>query len=650
MSCKRDLRSTSNIRFNSITVADRSYVQDTDRTPTFSPPVTKICFMSSEIDTPISNDTDAHGSPTTAALLPLRVWPAIVLILSMIACRLIPMAVNDGPPMLWILSSFGPLACSLLMLIWWVTFSRASSWERLTGLVGALSALGITALSLHSTVVGPGMALLTVPVGMSVFGLTAVALRGFTTINRTFIIVLLTAAGFGSTLLLRAEGMRSDFTMEFPWRWTPTVEEQLLADSKSRLGIGMAEFAATDVDTWLNAPEWPSFRGANGATQQGTVISSDWSANPPQELWKIKVGPAWSSFVVAGELLFTQEQRGPNESVVCYAANTGKEIWTQQIESRFWDPLGGPGPRATPTLANDGLFVQGATGYVLKLDPRTGDILWQQDVRELADREPLEWGYSSSPLVLNSEVIVYAGGDGDRGVFGLSTETGEVQWSAASGTHSYSSPALVELLDQQFIAMLTNDGVHLIEPQTGVVKLNYEWPYIGYRAVQPRVVDGNALLVATGNGAGTRRIEVTATDDGLAAAELWTSKRLKPDFNDFVIHQGHAYGFDNKIIACIDLNDKGKAKWKGGRYGKGQLMLLADSDLLLVLGESGEIVLLKATSNGHEELAKVQALEGKTWNHPVVVGDRLFIRNFQEASCWKLPVAGETPVALTDAP
>jgi len=604
--------------------------------------------MSSENAAEIDDDF-IPGSAEPSVLKPLRVWPAFALILSMIVCRTIPLFVNDGPPMLWMLSSFGPLACSLLMLVWWVTFSRSSARERLIGFIGVLSAVGITVMSLDPTMQGPGMALLTVPLGMSLFGLASIAVRRMLTLNRTFIIVLITAIGFGSTLLLRTDGMRSDFSMEFRWRWETSVEDQLLADSQNRQGGGMADFAAADVDRWLSDPEWPAFRGVGGAAQQqGAVISSDWSANPPQELWKITVGPAWSSFAVAGELLFTQEQRGEHETVVCYAANSGKEIWTQHVESRFWDPLGGPGPRATPTLGDGGVYVQGAAGVVLNLNPRTGDIQWQKDLRELAQRNPLEWGFSSSPLVVGDQVVVYAGGDGDRGVFGLNTDTGETEWSAPAGNHSYSSPALVELLGELYIAMLTNDGVTLIEPQTGRVKLDYKWPYIGYRAVQPRVIDKDSLLLPTGNGAGTRCIQVAAAENGLSATELWTSTGLKPDFNDFVIHKGYAYGFDNKILACIDLKD-GKRKWKGGRYGKGQLMLLADSDLLLVLGESGKVVLLNASPDGHEELADVQAFEDKTWNHPVVVGDRLFIRNSKEASCWKLPVTeGRSVASLMD--
>lgn len=111
----------------------------------------------------------------------------------------------------------------------------------------------------------------------------------------------------------------------------------------------------------------------------------------------------------------------------------------------------------------------------------------------------------------------------------------------------------------------------------------------------------------------------------------------KPDFNDLVVHQGYLYGFDNAIFACVDLKD-GRQTWKGGRYGKGQVLLLADSDLLIVLSEKGELVLLKASPDSMEELAKIAAMDGKTWNHPVVVGERLYVRNAEEAVCYQLPL------------
>ncbi|MFN5101415.1 MAG: alcohol dehydrogenase, partial [Planctomycetota bacterium] len=145
-------------------------------------------------------------------------------------------------------------------------------------------------------------------------------------------------------------------------------------------------------------------------------------------------------------------------------------------------------------------------------------------------------------------------------------------------------------------------------------------------------------LIPAGMGTGTRLVEFSSGSNGLEAKELWTSIDMKPDYNDILVHDGNIYGFDNSIFACIGLED-GKRKWKGGRYAKGQALLLADSGLILVVSEKGELVLLRATPEKHQELGKIDALKDKTWNHPVVVGDRLYLRNAEEAVCYKLATA-----------
>ncbi len=481
--------------------------------------------------------------------------------------------------------------------------------------------------------------IVTVPMGTAAFALGAVLCSRMLTFRRTLIAVLLAIAGFGFSTLLRSDGMWGDFALGLHWRWLPSPEEQMLASKRTQTPVTLEELTTADIDQALANPEWPAFRGSDRASRQtGTQLALDWDTNGPEELWRIAVGPAWSSFAVAGNLLFTQEQRGKMETVVCYDANSGRQVWAHQFESRFDDPMGGPGPRGTPTLAGGALYALGAEGFVMRLDPKTGEVVWQQDLREVADRQPPMWGFSSSPLVVDSVVIVYAGGKGNKGTLAFDVESGNLCWSAAAGDHSYSSPQLGRLANKTYVLMLTNTGLDVLDPATGEARLGYEWKHEGYRSLQPQVVDGDSVLMPTGMGTGTRRIRVTNNDDELSVEELWTSRDMKPDFNDFVVYQGHAYGFDNAIFACIDL-ETGARMWKGGRYGKGQVLLLEDSGALLVVSEKGELVLLKADSSKHTELAKLKVLEGKTWNHPVVVGDRLYIRNAQEAACYRLPLA-----------
>ncbi len=568
--------------------------------------------------------------------------------MAMIFFRFLPNLLEDGPAGLWMSAAFGPALCSILILAWWLAASRASWRERMLGLVGVLLSAFICISLMHPTMLGPAVTVLTIPMGMACFGLGTILFARLQSSKRTIFAILLALAGFGFSLSLRSEGMWGDFAPAFGWRWTPSAEEELLAHTEDRASVDLDELDLNRLEYSLLNPEWSGFRGPDRTgSQSGPALATNWDQRPPRQLWKISVGPAWSSFAVAGGLIFTQEQRGEFETVVAYTAATGAEVWTQQIQSRFDDPLGGPGPRATPTIANGSLFVLGAEGFLLRLDPKTGEIIWQHELQKLADRTPPMWGFSSSPLVVDDLVIVHAGGAGDKGILAFASNSGELRWSAPSGSHSYSSPQLCQVAGEDLLIMMSDDGFEAYAPQSGEIRLRYSWPVQGgYRSLQTHVVEKDSILIPTGQGFGTRRVRLAHSNGELTAAEVWTSRQLKPDYNDLVVFEGHAYGFDGLAFTCIDLAD-GQRKWKGGRYGKGQVLLLANMGALLVATETGEIVLVEATPTAHKELCRFQAVDGKTWNHPVVVGDRLYIRNAEEAACYQLPtveeVSGDAP-------
>jgi outer membrane protein assembly factor BamB len=573
--------------------------------------------------------------------IPLRVWPALVLVALMVLARYGPGYLTGGLSTYWMIAVFGPVLCGVLMVVWWMVASRATWKEKGVGLLGLIVALGVTLVLVDPTMRGPGTRYLTVPMGMMAFALGAALFRRRGLMVRTGYALLMAFAGFGFSLVLRNEGMTGHYTFGLLWRWTQTPEEAMLAGrggESADPALVLPESGGADLA--LARPEWPGFRGAErDGRARGPQISTNWAGQPPRALWKISVGPAWSSFAVAGKLLFTQEQRGPMETAVCYDADTGREIWTRQIETRLEDPMGGPGPRATPTLAGGGLFITGATGVLMRLDPATGGIVWQQDLKAVAGCEVPMWGFSASPLVAGSLVIVHAGGPGDKGVLAFDTGSGDLRWSAAAGKESYSSPQWNTIAGQDLVLMLSNEGLLFLDPVTGEERLDYKWKFIGYRALQPSPAGEGVFLLPTGLNLGTRAIRITSSHGQLAAEELWTSRNLKPDFTDLVVYQGCAYGVDGGIFTCVDLAT-GERKWKGGRYGKGQVLLLEDSGLLLVAAEQGSVVLLRADPGGHVELGSFQALSGKTWNHPVVVGDRLYVRNAQEAAAYVLTLAG----------
>jgi outer membrane protein assembly factor BamB len=580
-------------------------------------------------------DSLAHSTKSR----PLRTWPALLLVALMLLMRFGPAYLEGGLGSYWMIAVFGPLICCLLLLIWWLAASRATWKERLFGILGLVGSLIVTLMLVDPTMRGPGTTYLTLPMGMVLFALGATWLRKRRPAIRTGLALLLALAGFGFSVLLRNEGMTGSYALGTHWRWSRTPEDVMLSVRKGKAAAKPDLPDSGKLSSALANPEWPGFRGADRAARsRGPQISTNWTALPPRQLWKIPVGPAWSSFAVAGKRLFTQEQRGPKETVVCYDGETGHEIWNQQTETRLDDPLGGPGPRATPTVADGGLFVTGVTGTYQRLDPATGEVVWKQDLTTVAKRKAPMWGFAASPLVAGTVAIVYAGGPDGKGVLAFDAASGAPRWSAAAGNDSYSSPQLNTILGEELVPMLSDEGLVFLDPTSGKERLHYDWKFKPYRALQPCLIGSDTILLPTGMNAGTRAIRIAKTNGQLTAQELWTSRNLKPDFSDLVTHQGYAYGEDGGIFTCIDLKT-GERKWKGGRYGKGQVLLLENSGLLLIAAEQGQVVLLRADSNEHAEVASFKALEGKTWNHPVVVGDRLYVRNSQEAAAYQLPLA-----------
>jgi hypothetical protein len=246
------------------------------------------------------------------------------------------------------------------------------------------------------------------------------------------------------------------------------------------------------------------------------------------------------------------------------------------------------------------------------------------------------WGISSSPLVVDDVVIVAAGGK----LAAYDVTTGNLRWSGVGSGFSYSSPQLATIDGVAQVVFMSGPGAVGVAPASGKVIWQHAWE--GGAIVQPGVTADGGILVNTismNGGVGLRRLAVAHRPSGWTVEERWTSRGLKPYFNDFVVHKGHAFGFDGTILSCINLSD-GERKWKGGRYGAGQLLLLPDQDLLLVLSEEGELALVKATPDAFTEVARFPAIDGKTWNHPVLVGDVVLVRNSEEMAAFRLSPAG----------
>lgn len=563
----------------------------------------------------------------------LRWWPAALLVFLMVLLRKLPDTMESPSLPVFMAGFMGPAALGILILVWWVFASRASWKEKLIGLV-SVGAIGFAASALcHFTMKEMGLMIFVIPYGTAAFAIPLVLLANRPAL-RLPIALLSSIVGFGYWDLLQSEGVSGKFESDFAWRWESTAEEKYLKSLSGKMSANSV--GSNDTPVTLAASVWPSFRGASRDGKLiGVSLDEDWKSSPPKLIWKSQIGPGWSSFSVAGERLFTQEQRGEKEAIVCLDSKTGATLWEHEYASRFWESVAGAGPRATPTIADEGLFSLGANGILTCLKADSGEKIWERDIQVDSKRKPPMWGFASSPLVTEGVVIVHAGGSDDKGLLAYDSKTGELRWSTASGDHSYSSAQSASFDSVSGVLMETNAGLQFVSAKDGSKFWQFDSPSQNYRTLQPLVL-GNSVLLANSLGEGTKRLKVTREADQWSIKEEWSSRDMKPDFNDFVEHQGMLYGFDGNIFACIDLAT-GKRQWKKGRYGNGQVLLLCDAGQMLVTSELGELVLLRTDPKSMVELAKFQAIEGKTWNHSVVVGNRIYMRNAEQVACYELP-------------
>tara|TARA_R110002049_G_scaffold27321_2_gene94350 strand:+ start:619107 stop:620900 length:1794 start_codon:yes stop_codon:yes gene_type:complete len=573
--------------------------------------------------------------------VPLRWWPAAAFLVAMLACRLLLKFVESPSFLLMMVAYMGPAFFGLLVLFWWCFASRATGKEKVIGLFSVVAIAAVAIGLIHYSMIGFGLAIMVFPTGIAAFTLGLI-LFSRSPGRRVPVALVLAALGFGVWDLLQSEGLTGDFKPQLLWRWQPTAEDTYLASLASRQLSDTDAQAALDPDATkigLHNASWPSFRGSDrSGVVTGITLSEDWVKSPPNEIWRTRIGPGWSSFSVAADRLFTQEQRGEQEVVLCLNADDGKVVWEYAYPSRFYEAIGGPGPRATPTIADEGLYALGADGVLVCLDATRGTEIWRRDLKVDADRKPPIWGFSASPLVIDSMVIVHAGGPDDKGVLAYAADSGEIVWSVPSGDHSYSSPQLAEFDSVPGILMVSNDGVQFLNKSNGETIWNYDQPGDAFRVLQPLVL-GSSVLMSTSSNQGTQKFTVSsAGDQAWNVSEDWTSMDMKSEFSDYVAYEDHLYGFDGSIFACIDL-ETGTRQWKRGRYGTGQLILLSDSGQLLIASEKGDLVLVNATPEKLNEVAKISVVDGKTWNHPVLVGDRLYMRNASEAVCYELPLS-----------
>lgn len=428
--------------------------------------------------------------------------------------------------------------------------------------------------------------------------------------------------------LFRLRGMSGDMLpiVEFRWARQPTFQK--------------ASGSATNATTTetLSRPTFPQYLGPNrDGVLTGPKPDTNWTAQVPEILWRQKVGAGWSGFVIVGDLAITQEQRGDEECVVAYELLAGKPVWQHADKSRYNTVIAGEGPRATPTVVSNRIFTCGGAGLLNCLDLATGRRLWSSDLIAESGGKVPQWGYTCSPLVVENLIIVHGGEEVSQSLLAFDVESGKRAWSGGMNGPSYSAPRFATLAGVPQILSFNDGSVSAHNPTTGATLWEKPWGNGNVVCASPVVVSANRVLFSSGYGVGSELLEISqVTSNRLAARLVWKSIRMKSKFAHLYARDGNLYGLDDGIFACVNLAD-GSQRWKEGRYGHGQGLLV--DDLYLLMAESGELVLLCPTPEAPNELARFRVFNSKTWNPIALSGDLLLVRNDQEAACLRLKIA-----------
>ena len=420
--------------------------------------------------------------------------------------------------------------------------------------------------------------------------------------------------------------------MRSMWIAVPVFAALTVAGAMARASTLDAPASQSD-----STASWPGFRGQDRDGIYRGPIRVAWSGLTP--MWKKSIGGGRASFAVSGDRAFTIEQRQKNEVVAAYDVATGKEIWANAWPERFNSAFmgimgGGEGPRATPAFADGLVYALGGRGELRCLDAATGKLVWRTDILEDAGAKNLTWGMAGSPLVAGDAVIVQPGGPKGRSVAAYDRRTGKRLWSALDDKTAYASPMQATILGVPQFLVVTATRVVGLSVDTRTVLWEFPWKTDhDASAVQPIVIGDKRVFYSSGYGTGAVVVELAKSGETFAVREVWRNIRMKNRQSTSVLRDGFIYGLDEGILACVDAAT-GDLKWKGGRYGHGQVLLAGDH--LVVTTEEGELALVAASPEKFQEIARVPALDGETWNVPAFAGGILLVRNTRQMAAFDL--------------
>ena len=383
------------------------------------------------------------------------------------------------------------------------------------------------------------------------------------------------------------------------------------------------------------AIDWPAYRGPAGDGVTADKILTHWPSDGPKILWTVPLGNAFGSFAVAGDKAFVFEKMDDGEACAALDAATGKQLWATKIDRTISDRQGGDGPRSTPAVDGENVYVLGTYLKLAALTAADGKLVWSHDLIAEFGGKDYHWGNAASPLIEGDLVIVAGGGRGES-IIAFKKSTGEVAWKVLDEkiTHATATPATIDGVHQDIFFM--QSGLVSIAPETGAVLWRQPFPYNVSTAASP-VVEKDVVYCSAGYGVGAGVYRITKNGDKFSSTQIW--RMPGGDVNHWstpVIRGDYVYGlfgfkqFKTMPLKCIELAT-GREIWSKPGFGQGGLVLVGDD--LLVQSDTGQLVLAEATPTAYHALGVARPLGGKCWTMPVVADGKIYTRSTTEGVC-----------------
>ncbi|MFQ5676713.1 MAG: PQQ-binding-like beta-propeller repeat protein [bacterium] len=386
---------------------------------------------------------------------------------------------------------------------------------------------------------------------------------------------------------------------------------------------------ASEPGTAVN--DWPQWRGPNrDGISEETGILKTWPEGGPKILWSAPSGEGYSGISISGGRLYTMYGMRNDEVTVCLDAESGEELWRFKMDTKYTNQFGN-GPRATPTVDGDLVFILGARGKLFALNAATGAEVWSSDLQtEYGGRIPT-WGVSTSPLVDGTMLFVDVGGKDGYGLVAFNKMTGKVIWKSETGIPGYSAPIIVKAGGVRQVLSFAGKQLVSVSPKDGRQYWSYPWiTSYDVNAATPIFVKPDKVFISSGYNKGAAVLKITSRPGGVAVEEVWKSRAMRNHFSSSVLVGDYLYGFDESTLRCVDIKTH-ESKWGKRGLGKGSFVV-ADGHLI-VLSERGLLVLVEANPREYVEKASAQILHGRCWTVPTFVNGKLYVRNQKELLC-----------------